>query len=186
MFIRRINKEGHLKTIFLNVSEIHITNENEKIKTILGSCVSVVIFVPRLKLSAICHARLPQGKYTPSKKSGCCYVDGSILYMINELLKRGASENEFVIKAFGGAQIVFKNIEKNVASKSIGQQNVAMIKTVLAERGLVLSSYDLGGHSGRKLIYNTHKNDVLIKELTEKTSTENEISLLLKNFIFNR
>ncbi len=65
------------------------------------------------------------------------------------------------------------------------KQNINQIETVLASRDLPLTSYDLGGKSGRKLIYYTHKNEVLIKPLTENTSTENEIALLLENFIFN-
>ncbi len=171
---------------FLNVSEVLITDKDTKIKTILGSCVSIVIFVPRLKLSAICHARLPQGKCDVSKKNGFCYVDGSFFHMVDELTKRGANEKEFVIKAFGGAQIAFTENNKNIVKTSIGQQNINQIDTVLASRGLKLASYDLGGKSGRKLIYNAHKNEVLIKPLTENTSTENEIALLLENFIFNR
>lgn len=181
MFIRK-----QINTQFLNVSEVLITDKDTKIKTILGSCVSIVVFVPRLKLSAICHARLPQGICDKSKKNGFCYVDGSFFYMVDELTKRGANENEFVIKAFGGAQVAFTNNNKNIRKASIGQQNINQIETVLASRGLQLSGYDLGGKDGRKLIYNTHKNEVLIKPLTENTSTENEITLLLENFIFNR
>jgi len=175
-----------LNTQFLNVSEVLITDEDTKIKTILGSCVSIVIFVPRLKLSAICHARLPQGRCDKSKKNGFCYVDSSFFYMVDELTKRGANEKEFVIKAFGGAEIAFTQSSRNTVKTSIGQQNISQMETVLASRGLQLSGYDLGGKSGRKLIYNTHKNEVLIKPLTENTSTENEIALLLENFIFNR
>ncbi len=181
MFIRK-----QINTQFLNVSEVVITDKDTRIKTILGSCVSIVIFVPRLKLSAICHARLPKGKCDPSRKNGFCYVDGSFFYMVDELTKRGANEKELVIKAFGGAQIAFSENKRNIAKTSIGQQNINQIETVLASRGLKLDGYDLGGKSGRKLIYNAHKNEVLIKPLTENTNTENEIALLLENFIFNR
>lgn len=175
-----------METFFLNVSEVHITDKNKSINTILGSCVSVIFFVPRLKLSAICHARLPEGEPTPTKKNGFCFVDSSMIYMLNTLKRKGAIESEMIIKAFGGSQLTVSSNNRNSAKLSVGEQNVNMVKKILAKYNLQLSSYDFGGTSGRKLIYHTHKNEVLIKLLTEEPCTENHINTLLKNFIFNR
>ncbi len=175
-----------MKTFFLNVSELHITDENKIIKTILGSCVSVIFFIPRLKLSAVCHARLPQGKCLPTKRNGFCHTDSSILYMIDELKKRGAKEHEFIVKAFGGAQLIYHGSKQKLTTQSIGQKNTAMVKKVLANQGLQLTSYEFGGNSGRKLIYRTHKNEVIIKSLKEESCTENQIALLLKDFILKK
>ncbi len=83
-----------MRTIFLNVSEVYITNKHERVKTILGSCLAIILFVPRLHLSAICHVRLPKGKSDITKKNGFCYVDSSLDYMINKLLSKGAKKTE--------------------------------------------------------------------------------------------
>ena len=155
-------------------------------ETILGSCLAIIVFVPRLHLSAICHARLPKGKCDVTQKSGFCYVDSSLDYMINKLLSMGAKKNEFIVKAFGGAQVVFPHLTFKNKRVTIGEQNIDAIYSQLKDHELTLSSYEFGGKSGRKLIYNTHNNEVLIKPLTKQVITKNETNLLLKNFIFNR
>ncbi len=95
-----------IEQTLLNVSELHITDKPKKIKTRLGSCLAIIMFVPRLKLSAICHARLPHGECTPSKKNGFCYVDGNVDYMLESLCNQGAQKSELIIKAFSGAQML--------------------------------------------------------------------------------
>jgi len=185
------NAITHIEQLFLNVSELSITSEPMLINTILGSCVSVIIHVPRLQLSAICHARLPQSPCFHTKKNGFCYVDSVLDYMVSELCSLGARRSELIVKAFGGSQVIFsdQNTMKNAKfkrKKTIGEQNIAALYKGLKKHGLHLVSYDFGGNRGRKLKYNTLNNEVLIKMLNKGSVAKDEIALLHKNFIFNR
>lgn len=181
----------HARLLFLNVSELSVSGKPLLIKTILGSCVAVVISVPRLQLSAICHARLPQGESVANKKNGFCYVDSAIDFMVLKLYSLGAKKAELIVKAFGGAQVIFADVRMKKTGqlsnkKSIGEQNISAVHAGLKKHGLQLANSDFGGTSGRKLIYNTLNNEVSIKMLSKEVVTENKISLLLKDFIFNR
>ncbi|MCP5078247.1 MAG: chemotaxis protein CheD [Psychromonas sp.] len=180
-----------VEQLFLNVSELSITNKPMLIGTILGSCVAVIIHVPRLKLSAICHARLPKGPCLLKKKHSFCYVDSALDYMVSELYLLGAKRSELIVKAFGGSQVIFaaQNTMKNMRvnrKKSIGEQNIAALHRGLKKHGLHLVSYDLGGNRGRRLKYNTLNNEVLIKMINKGPVAMDEMGLLLNNFIFNR
>lgn len=160
--------------ITLNPGELIVTDKEAVIKTILGSCLTVTFFSPRVKLAAMCHGMLPLAKvderFGLSGFHGFKYVDYSIEYMVNRFLRTGVRPQEVEVKVFGGSDM-FDMTSKTKAT--IGEQNIAAALTLLEQEGFTISKRDIGGRRGRKLFFVAHTGEVFLKRLgTSKPGDE--------------
>jgi chemotaxis protein CheD len=147
--------------IYLNPGELVVAEEPALVTTVLGSCVAVTLFSPRLRVGAICHAVLPRGKANlPSK-----FVDQSVAYMMKYFRQRYVEPDEIVAKLFGGSDM-FTLIDPDSKDRTIGAQNIRTALDSLRIAGLEPAALDVGGRQGRKLIFYTHTGEVFIKRVS--------------------
>jgi len=159
-----------------------LKTSNDKVFTVLGSCVSVIFFVPKL-MSLICHAQLPtQSKYEfissgsgtlPSFKNGVdsldlMYVDCSVDYMVNVLLKNKINFKGIHTTVLGGAS-VFGNLN---STNSIGNQNIAVAKNILAKYHIKINRELIGGDKGLTIWYYAGSNKLIVNRHTENIRFE--------------
>ena len=159
-----------LLAVHLKPSELVICREPCEVTTVLGSCVAVTMFSPRLGLAAICHAMLPapgQGwcagdkSHDPHK-----YVCFAIPAMAAEFKRAGARPPEIQVKMFGGANLIGRHVNRECPN-CVGPANVRMARLLLGEEKLCLAAVDVGGCRGRKIVFNTASGRVLHKHLGE-------------------
>jgi chemotaxis protein CheD len=48
------------------------------------------------------------------------------------------------------------------SDKNIGMENVMIARKVLLRKGIAILSEDIGGELGRKIVFNTHSNELAI------------------------
>jgi chemotaxis protein CheD len=72
--------------------------------------------------------------------------------------------HEIEVKVFGGAD-TFSAAPGGRRGFSIGQRNTEIAMQSLKKEGLSILSLDVGGATGRKLFFNTHTGEVLLKRL---------------------
>lgn len=155
-----------------------------KITTVLGSCIAMSLFVPKLKAGAICHALLPVCREQRTCRERCInpykYVNCVIPEMIRRLEEMGAGPREMEAKLFGGADM-FSNNSKNGAM-SVGRQNIQAAIQTVAACGVKLKLSDVGLDHGRKLHFFPHTGDVWMKRLGNKQNKKKTTLLTaLKN-----
>lgn len=151
--------------------QLTIAQKGEVIWTLLGSCVSVILYSKRKKVSAVCHAQLPKEGLNSTCKSSCpnpCgkeegiqfkYVTCSLKYMFNEFKKLGIQKDELEVKLYGGSSILDMDVEHK---PRIGQLNILAAKVILEQNNLKINVEDVGGKYPRIL---THYSDTGITEL---------------------
>jgi chemotaxis protein CheD len=165
-----------IPVIYLKPGEIYITEKPTLVATILGSCVSVTMFNPRLRIGAICHGILPSGKDATSCDDNSPdefkYVDYSIEKMFERYEIYGVTPDEIEVKLFGGAEIITSK-KGSLITISIGTQNIQTAILALKSKGLKLHVSHVGGVSGRKLLFYTHTGEVFLKYLSEKEYSKN-------------
>jgi chemotaxis protein CheD len=105
----------------------------------------------------ICHAVLPSNP-DPLTNNAFHYVDSSMQYMLDSMLSTGISRREIEVKAFGGANS-FRS------ESGVGDLNAAAALRFVKKEGLKLWASDLGGKSGRKILFDTRTGMVLLKRL---------------------
>jgi chemotaxis protein CheD len=151
-------------TIYLHPGELCVCDEPTQVITVLGSCVSVTLFNPRLCLGAICHATLPECRTAGNCESVCIeafrYMDCAVRYMLGALRKRGVLNKEIEIKMFGGADTLISQ-----GSNTVGSKNVQAALSILQEEHLNVVAMDVGDSFGRKLIFYSNTGEVFLKRL---------------------
>lgn len=168
--------QAELPIVYLKPGELHISAEPNVVMTVLGSCVSIVMFNRRLGIGAICHGALPKCAGICSKEDnpGCCgncsdpfrYVECSIYHMIGEFRKLGIGRNEIEVKLFGGADVL--ESKEGPPKATVGMQNISKALQIINSEGLKLVASDVGGERGYKVFFYTHTGDVWRKRIGKK------------------
>ena len=150
----------HSCSAFLKPGEIIVSRKPIMVSTILGSCVSIVMYSPRKKVGAICHAMYP---HNPKQEEKFLYVETAIHKIYDKMGEYGGRD-DMVVKLFGGAQVLACN-ENLKAIKTIGEQNIIQAKKILGELGLTIASTDTGGTRGRKLFFSIMTGEIYLRKL---------------------
>lgn len=157
-----------LPIVYLKPAEIYVTDKPTVVRTVLGSCLAVTMYNPRLGIAAVCHALLPtpdtQEAESRQPLNRYRYVDSVIPEMVAKMREHGSTPDEIEVKMFGGADLL-SSAEERKTNRPVGKLNVATALRVLEQAGLRVSVSDVGGTFGRKIFFYTHSGEVLLKRL---------------------
>jgi chemotaxis protein CheD len=147
---------------FLLSGSIFVQQEAFAVTTVLGSCVSVCLWDPVKKIGGINHYMLPlwNGEGLASPKYGSI----AIPKMIERMLALGTAKTNLQAKIFGGGDM----FGVTQASMQVGERNIILAWDVLETERIRVVGSDVGGKTGRKIIYNTGTGGVLVKRLTKQ------------------
>lgn len=149
--------------VTLRPGELYIAWEPTVITTLLGSCISVVLHVPKAGITAACHAMLPsQGEHD---EGGFRYVDTSLEYMFDALKIKHLGSSSLKAKLFGGADVTVKLPSGSHSNESIGELNIQAARTILARHNIVISSEKVGGIRGYRLYIRSDTAQVVLRHI---------------------
>jgi chemotaxis protein CheD len=155
-----------LPDLNLQPGELYLAREPAILRTILGSCVSVTLWSPRLGAGALCHGVLPRCPHVWPPDSnltdGYRYVDFSIRHLAQQFDALGARRDEVQVKLFGGADVLPAN---RGGKATVGALNCETALHVLAQEGFTVAASDLGGTRGRRIHFHTGTGEVLVYRL---------------------
>ena len=161
-----------IREIYVQPGESHLVSEPAVLRTVLGSCVGITFFVPRLGIGAICHPMMP--RCPPAQRAGMSvhaarrYVDFAILDIANRLDSLGAVRGEVLVKLFGGNDVL--TINGSDPQKTIGKQNYEAALRLLAEEGFTVAASCIGGTAGVHISFETVQGEVRLRWLDSGTS----------------
>ncbi len=163
---RSYNKQFKSSMVIIQPGEFYISNSEESIATVLGSCIAVCLYDTKNLIGGMNHFMLP-GDFRDEdifkSKSGR-YGMFAMEKLINAMLKKGGKKENFIAKVFGGAHVLnFRKTDGNIPDA-----NISFVKTYLAFEEIKIISSDLGGNIGRKIIFFPKNNGkVLVKKLSK-------------------
>ena len=159
--------EANMPEVNVQPGESHLVHEPAILRTVLGSCVGITFWAPRLGLGALCHAMLP---YVPKKsealmnvKAGRRYVDFAIRDLARQFDAYCARRSEVEVKLFGGGDVLV--VVNESTRPTVGQMNCEAALLVLREEGFSVAASSLGGTSGLHIQFNTGNGEVLLRRL---------------------
>lgn len=159
------------RVIYLHAGEHFISKEPEIISTVLGSCISVVLYSRQYPVCGITHSQLPSCKYDRSHCTICKesyrYVDCSIIKLVQKMQEYNIHTKCLEAKVFGGASVIKSNSSEE---DNVGSQNAQMALDVLVRERIKVIVRDTGGSRGRKLFFFTDTKEVFIKKLSGNRS----------------
>lgn len=113
--------------------------------TLLGSCISIVLWSPRRRVGAMCHCLLPQAPGGRRSRLDGRYGDDAGRWFEQRLRAAGVGWGEVEASLAGGA---------SAGDSGIGAANIRWAQGWAAERGLVFGQQDVGGRVVRRLTFN--------------------------------
>ncbi|MCJ7514447.1 MAG: chemotaxis protein CheD, partial [Dehalococcoidia bacterium] len=113
----------------------------------LGSCVALILYDTRLKIGGIAHIMLP-GSNGSSLNRPCTHADIAIVFLLEQLDKKGATRGNIVAKIVGGASMFANGGD---SGPTIGEQNIISIRHILNQERIPLIGKDVGGNYGRSI-----------------------------------
>lgn len=151
-----VTANGAALRYFLLPGTIFAHHEEHVVTTILGSCVAVCLLDPYTRIGGMNHFMLPfwNGDGLPTPK----YGNIALARLVERMDELGGSSGRMVAKLFGGAKL----ISSGAGVYPVGERNVILARKLLAEHGIPITAEDVGGESGRKVIFNTWSGEVLV------------------------
>ena len=139
-----------------------LIDSEKPLATLLGSCVTVCLFDPGLKIGGINHFMLPDmGRSNHGDVDSLLSGNYAMEALLNGLLIKGAKKPRLQAKAFGGGTI----IDSDSGAQSIGMRNASFAKEWLSREGIPLRSSDFLGPWSRKIIFLPFNGEAFCKRL---------------------
>ena len=144
----------------MKMAEMDVVTDERSLKTILGSCVGVILHDPGQHISGLAHIMLPRKSRDDTATAK--YADTAVPALLARLLAKGGRQAALQALLIGGAQM-FPMGDSRLAS--IGDQNVEAARKALAEIRVPIIFEDIGGTVGRTVTYDNATGQVLVKTL---------------------
>ncbi|MBU2842920.1 chemotaxis protein CheD [Acidithiobacillus thiooxidans] len=162
--------------IFLQPGDWYFGDRDTRIRTLLGSCIAITIWHPRLLVGGMCHFLLPgRGTCTPPVGLDGRYGDEAIAALMQEVRRQRTHPSEYVCKIFGGGNM-FQSLAarsalreppgtafRNPDCSDVPCKNVRAAKTLATQAGFHVTASHLGGHGHRNVYFEIWTGDVYMK-----------------------
>lgn len=169
----------HPITDLLNPGELIISSEPKVIRTILGSCISLIFYHRATGFYGMTHALLPTEESTSANLEACetnCqnrgkpgrykYVSCSTSALVEAFRVRGIPKREIEVKLFGGAKTT------TLIKNDIGARNVLKAKDIIQHQRLSLYAEDTFGVHGRIIQFDSTTGDVHVRIRGDDVSSD--------------
>lgn len=155
---------GAAPDVFLKPGEFHF-GTGGGISTVLGSCVSITVWHPRLHCGGMCHFLLPTRCASGPGDQAGLYADGATELFARAMARQGARPGEYQAKMFGGANM-FPDIHA-ASEGDVGAKNIAAGRRLAQALGLHLLAEDVGGNGHRRIVLDLASGDVWVRRTSD-------------------
>lgn len=169
--------------IYLNPGELHFGDRRTRIHTTLGSCVSISLWHPVLRIGGMCHFVQPQRGKAHNDKLDGRYADEAFELLLHEIGKRDTRPDEYQAKLFGGGNMFSQTIAGEAFN--VARSNIEAARTLLKAGGFVVHAEHVGGGGHRHVIFDVSDGIVWVRH-EETAIAPGRDKLLCVKPAFNR
>ena len=162
-----MNAPDDILEVFLQPGEFYFGEGKTRIRTLLGSCVAVTLWHPKLQVGGMCHymlPRRPRRKGWETEPMDGRYAEDAMKMFLREIQRSRARACEFQVKLFGGGNMFRATTHALAGRPTIAEANVEFGRAAIAQWGFRLSAEDLGGRGHRNVILDVWSGDVWVRQ----------------------
>lgn len=130
----------------LHPGDVALGERGDRLETLLGSCVAIVLTDPRRTLGAMCHI-VHSKPATSADRNSTAHADAALVQLYALLRARGIEPRLCEAYVVGGGNMFPALFEQG----HVGEANAQWALTALEEDGVRVLSHDLGGNHYRRL-----------------------------------
>jgi chemotaxis protein CheD len=153
------------KRTMVGMGQIAAARTPTELMSVLGSCVGVAIYHPRLHAGALAHVVLPRSHDHQSGSPGK-FADTAIPELIRQLEQIGVSRSGLLAKITGGACLFGTS-----GPLQIGLNNVEAVLHAVNSVGIRIVAQDVGGSKGRKITFQPDTGEIKVEIVGQKAYT---------------
>lgn len=158
------NNEINIPNYLISPGYIYLPESQTKISAVLGSCVSITLFDKKIKIGGMNHFLYPEIEKGDSPRS--IYGNVAIKTLIKMFLHAGSKRKNIEAQIFGGA------FNREISVMDVGKKNIDCAKKILIKERINITSEDTGGNRGRKVIFDTMTNEVVVIRVDKLRQTD--------------
>jgi chemotaxis protein CheD len=155
-------KPGSAIDVFLQPGEWFVGGADFRVRTLLGSCVSITLWHPGRQVGAMSHFLLARRARASEQPDGR-YGDDALDLMCAGLVAQGVDPRQCVAKLFGGADM-FCSVPA-ARELRIGRNNGDAAREMLATRGIAVRAEHLFGAGHRQVLFDIKDGDVWVRQV---------------------
>ena len=150
--------------VFLQPGDLFVGDEGFRIRTILGSCVSITLWHPVKRVGGMSHFLLPtRGTPVSEDQLDGRYGDEALHLVMRELRQAGVSLLACQAKIFGGGNMFPAHMPAHAGQ--VGQRNGEAAREMLRSAGIQVVSESLFGHGHRQIIFDIRNGHVWSRQV---------------------
>jgi chemotaxis protein CheD len=138
--------------------DVAVADAGEQLKTLLGSCVCVILTDPRRTVAAMCHI-VHVGRPNAANTHNTAYGLVAMHDMYAHLRSRGVNPALCEAYVFGGGNM----FPKIFSARHVGASNIDWALDFLHEQQLVVVDQSLGGNGYRKVSWTVGAGEPLVE-----------------------
>jgi chemotaxis protein CheD len=140
---------GHaVKAIELMPGDVVLGLAGDPMKTLLGSCVSVILTDPRRTVGAMCHI-VHVGKPNATNTKNTAYGEVAMQDMFDRLMGIGIPPTRCQAYVYGGGNM----FPQMFSTTHVGAKNAEWVLDFLHDHGIAVVGDSLGGNGYRKVAW---------------------------------
>jgi chemotaxis protein CheD len=130
--------------VTVGLGQIAVAQDVGSLTSVLGSCIGLTVYAPRLKLGLMAHIVLPDSAGRAAQPGK--FADTAIPEVVRLLREAGGSIHGASFKLTGGASMFGK-----AGPLQVGQANLDAVLRALAEADCSVAARHVGGNKGRRI-----------------------------------
>ena len=161
------DQENQTVTAKLMPGDYYVTDQDEMITTVLGSCVAACIRDSVTGVGGMNHFMLPETSEDRLSARDEAVVGNALRYgnyamehLINSILRNGGKRKNLEVKLFGGGKII-------ATLGDVGAKNIKFVLDYVDTEALTLVSQDLGDIYPRKVNFFPRTGRVRMKKIKD-------------------
>lgn len=156
--------------VFLGPGELWFGDAATRIRTLLGSCVAIVMWHPQRQVGGMCHFVLPGRMQGQPASRDAYYGDEALACLFDEARQWHLPVHECRVKLFG-AGAMFPDVMAMLQARGhsrldvldVARRNELAARKLVQLHGLHKVAEDLGGVGHRSVVFDIWSGDVWVR-----------------------
>jgi chemotaxis protein CheD len=158
--------------IFLQPGEYFVGDADFRIRTLLGSCVSITLWHPKRRIGAMSHFLLSKRLGGARTELDARYGEEAMDLILRELRLLKVDPAECQAKVFGGGNMFPQHTRR--MEPNVGQRNGETARSLLRTHGIALMSESLYGVGHRQIIFEVTSGNVWVRQIKPSPPMESK------------
>lgn len=134
----------------LHPGDVACVDRGERMETLLGSCVSIILTDPRRTVGAMCHVVHAQPSASGLSRE-TAHGEGALRHLFALLRAKGIEPRLCQAWVYGGGNMFPGRVGASAAQGNVGAANADWALQALAAQGIRVLGSEVGGNAYRKL-----------------------------------